>query len=59
MKHPFSTNDPISRVKSYILYGVLLWTVISGASLVWNIVYMKNQTLAKANLMACPAFAKI
>lgn len=58
MKHPFSTNDPISRVKSFVLCGALLWTIILGASLVWNIVYTKNQTLTKADLMARLTFDK-
>jgi PAS domain S-box-containing protein len=48
----------ISRVKAYFLSGVLVWVVIIGSSLLWNIVYVEKQTRTRADVMARIAFDK-
>lgn len=42
----------LSGMKAYILWGAVVWTVIIAASLLWNIFYVKNQTMTKAGVMA-------
>ena len=58
MKILLEPDRRISRIKAYILWGALLWTVIISFSLIGNIVYTKHQTSAKANVMAHLAFDK-
>ncbi len=58
MNHHESPHPRISRIKTYILWGTVAWTVIVAASLLWNILYTKNQTLAKSDVMARLAFEK-
>jgi diguanylate cyclase (GGDEF)-like protein/PAS domain S-box-containing protein len=58
MNHDDAPHPRISRIKTYIIWGAVAWTVIMAASLLWNILYTKNQTLAKADVMARLAFEK-
>ncbi|MBA4417316.1 MAG: hypothetical protein C0392_05335 [Syntrophus sp. (in: bacteria)] len=58
MKHIRDPKKHIAGIKSYILFGALLWTAIIGASLLWNFVYTKGQTLSKSDVMARLAFDK-
>jgi diguanylate cyclase (GGDEF)-like protein/PAS domain S-box-containing protein len=58
MNHDDRPNQRLSRIKIYILWGTVAWTVIVAASLLWNILYTKNQTLAKSDVMARLAFEK-
>jgi diguanylate cyclase (GGDEF)-like protein/PAS domain S-box-containing protein len=54
-------DDPhqrLYRIKAYIFWGTIAWTVVIASSLIWNILYTKNQTLAKADLMARLAYEK-
>jgi PAS domain S-box-containing protein len=48
----------IARIKFHILLGAVFWTAIIGLSLLWNILYINNQTLSKANIMTNLAFDK-
>jgi two-component system, cell cycle sensor histidine kinase and response regulator CckA len=58
VKHSGRTVTSIAKIKSYILFAALVWTVISGLSLLWNISYTDKQTLARAYVMARLAFEK-
>ena len=58
MKHSDKTVASIVKIKSYLLYGALAWTVIIGLSLIWNLLYTNKQTMAKADVMARLAFEK-
>jgi diguanylate cyclase (GGDEF)-like protein/PAS domain S-box-containing protein len=58
MNHDDALLRRSSRIKASILLGTVLWTVIMASSLIWNILYTKNQTLAKADVMARLAFEK-
>jgi chemotaxis family two-component system sensor kinase Cph1 len=52
MKNASSTGQPISLVRTYVIWGAILWTVIIAASLAWNIHYRGLQTLARAGIIA-------
>lgn len=58
MNDDHDSGRRISRIKAFILWGCVVWTVISAASLIWNILYTQEQTLAKANVMARLAYEK-
>jgi diguanylate cyclase (GGDEF)-like protein/PAS domain S-box-containing protein len=58
MHHDDRPNERLSKMKAYILWGTIAWTVLMAASLLWNILYTKNQTIAKADVMASLAFEK-
>ena len=58
MNHDDALRRHFSKIKAYILWGTLAWTVIMASSLIWNILYTKNQTLAKVDVMAHLAFEK-
>jgi hypothetical protein len=58
MNHNDAPLQRSSRIKAYILWGTVVWTVIMVSSLIWNILHTKNQTLAKADVMARLAFEK-
>lgn len=58
MNQDDSLNHRLSRIKFYILWGTVAWTVLMAASLLWNILYTKHQTLVKADVMARLAFEK-
>jgi diguanylate cyclase (GGDEF)-like protein/PAS domain S-box-containing protein len=58
MSHDNAPRQRSSRIKAYIIWGTVAWTVIMASSLIWNILYTKSQTLAKADVMAHLAFEK-
>jgi hypothetical protein len=37
MNHDEDPHPRISRIKTYIIWGAVAWTVIMAASLLWNI----------------------
>ena len=58
MQHDDDPYQRFFRIKSYIILGILAWTVIMTSSLIWNIPYTKNHTLVKADALARLAFEK-
>ncbi|HLA28965.1 MAG TPA: PAS domain S-box protein [Syntrophales bacterium] len=58
MKKTTFSHHRLAQVKTYLLWGAVLWTVISAASLAWNIHYTRKLTLARAELIARLIFDK-
>ncbi len=56
--NPDNPRQLFLNIKAYLRWGVVVWSIIIVASLFWNIFYTKNQTMAKADVMAHLAFEK-
>ncbi|MBN1827674.1 MAG: diguanylate cyclase [Deltaproteobacteria bacterium] len=58
MKQTHFFSNRLHRVKTYVIGGAVLWTIIIGSSLLWNIHYTEKQTLAKSDVIGRLAFDK-